>query len=78
METLEQLLRTLPYVLNTGGRAAIITFHSGEERRVREAFKAGVAAGQFASADLEGVRPSREEIYANPRSRSARLFTARR
>jgi 16S rRNA (cytosine1402-N4)-methyltransferase len=77
METLEQLLRTLPYVLNPGGRAAILTFHSGEERRVRDAFKAALDAGQFSSADLEGVKPARDEIYANPRARSARLFVAR-
>jgi 16S rRNA (cytosine1402-N4)-methyltransferase len=76
MENLDHLLRTLPYLLNPGGRAAIITFHSGEERRVREAFKAGVDQGHYASADIEGVRPSKDEIYGNPRARSARLFTA--
>ena len=76
-ENLDQLLRTLPYILNPGGRAAVITFHSGEERRVRESFKAGLDAGLYADADLEGVAPSRDEVYANPRARSARLFTAK-
>lgn len=75
---LEHLLRSLPYLLNEGGRAAIITFHSGEERRVREALSAGAAQGLFRGVDLDGIRPTRDEIYANPRSRSARLFTARK
>ncbi len=75
---LEHLLRSLPWLLNSGGRAAVITFHSGEERRVREAFNAGVQQGLFSSAETAGIRPSREEVHANPRARSARLFTARR
>lgn len=75
---LEHLLRSLPYLLNPGGRAAIITFHSGEERRVREAFSAGLQQSLFSSADTDGVRPTREEVHANPRARSARLFTARK
>jgi 16S rRNA (cytosine1402-N4)-methyltransferase len=77
-ENLEHLLRTLPYVLNPGGRAAIITFHSGEERRVRESFRAGLAAGHYSIANTDGVRPSKQEVFDNPRSRSARLFVARR
>lgn len=75
---LEQLLRALPYVLNPGGRAALITFHSGEERRVQEALKAGLAAGLFSGADTEGRRPASAEVHDNPRARSARLFTALR
>lgn len=73
---LEHLLRTLPYVLNPGGRAAIITFHSGEERRVREGLTQAAQQGLFAAVDADGQRPTREEIHANPRARSARLFTA--
>ena len=77
-ENLESLLRNLPYVLNAGGRAAIITFHSGEERRVREALSAGLASGLYEKGDTEGATPSRDEIYNNPRSRSARLFWVQR
>lgn len=77
-ENLESLLRNLPYVLNEGGRAAIITFHSGEERRVREALSAGIAAGLYEVGDTEGASPTREEIFSNPRARSARLFAFRR
>lgn len=77
-ENLDALLRNLPYVLNEGGRAAIITFHSGEEKRVREALSAGLAGGLYEKGDTEGVTPSRDEIFNNPRARSARLFCVRR
>ena len=77
-ENLEALLRNLPYVLNEGGRAAIITFHSGEELRVREALGAGMAAGLYEQCPTEGVSPTREEIFSNPRARSARLFCVQR
>ncbi|MCC6464843.1 MAG: 16S rRNA (cytosine(1402)-N(4))-methyltransferase RsmH [Planctomycetes bacterium] len=75
---LEQLLRSLPWVLNPGGRAALITFHSGEERRVRDALAAGLAEGLFDQADVNGIRPTAQEVRDNPRARSARLFVARR
>jgi 16S rRNA (cytosine1402-N4)-methyltransferase len=75
-ENLDQLLRTLPYILNPGGRAALITFHSGEERRVREALQHGQTQGHYQPTDTTGQRPTREEIHNNPRARSARLFTA--
>lgn len=75
---LEHLLRTLPYLLNPSGRAALITFHSGEKQRVRDALQAGLKQGLYAEADLEGKRPTGAEVYENPRARSATLFTARR
>ncbi len=75
-ENLDQLLRTLPWLLVPGGRVAILTFHSGEERRVQTAFAAHLAAGLFSSCDVVGTTPGREEIYGNPRARSARLFSA--
>jgi 16S rRNA (cytosine1402-N4)-methyltransferase len=77
-ENLDQLLRTLPWILNPGGRIALITFHSGEERRVREALRQAAEGGKFTEADLTGRRPSATEVRENPRSRSARLFTATR
>jgi 16S rRNA (cytosine1402-N4)-methyltransferase len=77
-ENLDALLRALPYVLNPGGRAAILTFHSGEETRVRRALEAAQAAGLLGHTDLAGLTPSRAEVHDNPRARSARLFTATR
>lgn len=70
---LASLLEALPSCLNPGGRVAILSFHSGEERRVEAAFAAGLASGAYASAAKEATRPSREERNANPRSTSARL-----
>lgn len=75
-EHLAQFLRDLPWLVRPGGRAAILTFHSGEERAVSRAFAAGLAAGAWSAASAEPLRPSREETRRNPRSRSARLWTA--
>ncbi len=77
-EHLAALLRDLPFLLAPGGRAAIIAFHSGEEKRVAEAFAAGLAEGLYAAADIAPLRPSPAEQRDNPRSRSARLFTSHR
>ena len=75
-EALAQLLRDLPWILRPGGRAALITFHSGEERRVEAAFARGRDAGLYASVSDTAVTPSPEEKRRNPRSRSARLLWA--
>jgi len=71
--TLEALLRGLPGALNRGGRAAILTFHSGEDRRVKRAFEAGQAAGVYSAIAREVTRPTAEERRANPRSTPAKL-----
>ncbi len=70
---LESFLRSLPTCLKPGGRVAILTFHSGEDRRVKAAFKKGLAEGTYASISPEIVRASSEERRANPRSTSAKL-----
>jgi 16S rRNA (cytosine1402-N4)-methyltransferase len=70
---LEQLLRILPSVLRPGGRVAIISFHSGEDRRVKAAFRDGLRSGVYEAASSEALRPSHMEREANPRSRSAKL-----
>jgi 16S rRNA (cytosine1402-N4)-methyltransferase len=70
---LETWLRVLPGCLNPGGRAAILTFHSGEDRRVKQAFAAGLQRGQYSEVAQEVVRPSAAERHANPRAASAKL-----
>ena len=74
---LEQLLRVAPYCLRPGGRMGILTFHSGEERRVQYAFEEGLASGLYTTIAAEAVRPTPQEIGANPRSKAARLRWAR-
>jgi 16S rRNA (cytosine1402-N4)-methyltransferase len=57
---------------------AILTFHSGEDRRVKHAFKVGERDGTYAEIAREVLRPGAEEQRANPRSASAKLRWARR
>ncbi len=73
LAVLDQLLRNLPQALKSGGRVAILTFHSGEDKRVCEAFSQGVAQGIYQSWNEEAIRPSSQERYDNPRSKSAKL-----
>jgi 16S rRNA (cytosine1402-N4)-methyltransferase len=78
LANLAQLLRVLPFCLRPGGRAVLISFHSGEDRLVKAAFREGLRAGVYAAAAEEPVRASAEERLANPRARSAKLRWARR
>ena len=75
---LRALLAVLPSCLAPGGRVAILTFHSGEDRIVKKAFQAGAREGTWAGWSREPVRPGTEELRANPRSRPAKLRTALR
>ena len=70
---LDTFLRLLPACVISGGRVAIVTFHSGEDRRVKQAFKEGVRSGTFARVAEEVVRPGADERRANPRSAAAKL-----
>ncbi|HEV8267342.1 MAG TPA: 16S rRNA (cytosine(1402)-N(4))-methyltransferase RsmH, partial [Thermoanaerobaculia bacterium] len=70
---LDALLGVLPSCLSPGARAAFLTFHSGEDRRVKKALAAGLAAGVYARISREVVRASAEEKRANPRSTAAKL-----
>src|SRR5262249_44120268 len=73
LANLEALLRVLPGCLRPGGRAAIISFHSGEDRLVKKAFRAVQHAGLYAEVSSEPMRASWTERAANPRSPSAKL-----
>ncbi len=70
---LDSLLRALPAALKPGGRVALLTFHSGEDRRVKKAFQEGLRSGVYAGIATEVVRAGMEEQRANPRSSSAKL-----
>jgi len=75
---LENFLRNLPTCLKPNGRVAILTFHSGEDRRVKKAFIDGQRDGIYSEISVEIIRASAEEQRANPRSAPAKLRWARR
>lgn len=75
---LDSFLRNLPVCLKPGGRVAILTFHSGEDRRVKKAFEAGLRDGIYADIAREVIRPTPAERHDNPRSGSAKLRWARK
>jgi 16S rRNA (cytosine1402-N4)-methyltransferase len=75
---LDTLLRNMPACLNPGGRVAILTFHSGEDRRVKKSFEAGLRDGSYSEIAPEVIRPTTAERNSNPRSASAKLRWARR
>ena len=70
---LDQFLAALPGCLKPGGRVVIMSFHSGEDRRVKKAFQSGQRDGTYARVAPELIRPSFEEQRANPRSSSTKL-----
>ena len=70
---LDTFLAALPSCLRPGGRVAILTFHSGEDRRVKKAFQDGVRKGLYAAAAPEVIRAGAEERRSNPRSTAAKL-----
>ena len=72
-EVLYDFLDKLPDALRPGGKVAILTFHSGEDRLVKRAFKAGAKAGVYSEVSKDVVRPSAEECARNPRARSTKM-----
>ncbi len=70
---LDTFLRHLPECLKAGGRVAILTFHSGEDRRVKQAFKQGLRDGFYVSVSDEVIIATPDERRANPRSVSAKM-----
>ncbi|MFT4107665.1 MAG: 16S rRNA (cytosine(1402)-N(4))-methyltransferase RsmH [Lacrimispora sp.] len=72
-EVLYSFLEKLPGILAEGGRAAILTFHSGEDRLVKKSFKDLKKAGVYSEISEEVIRPSAEECNRNPRARSTKM-----
>lgn len=72
-EVLYDFLDKLPDALRPGGRVAILTFHSGEDRLVKRAFRAGLRSGVFSDVNKDVIRPSAEECARNPRARSTKM-----
>jgi 16S rRNA (cytosine1402-N4)-methyltransferase len=78
VQNLDALLRVAPACLAPGGRLAVITFHSTEDRAVKQAFRSAEQTGQLAPVTKKPLSPSDTEIAANPRSRSAKLRVAQK
>jgi 16S rRNA (cytosine1402-N4)-methyltransferase len=74
---LDMWLRQLPSCVSPGGRVAVLTFHSGEDRRVKKAFQAGARDGVYSAIAHAALRPGFTECGANPRARAAKLRWAR-
>lgn len=72
-EVLYAFLEKLPSVLAPGGRVAILTFHSGEDRLVKKSFKELKKAGIYSSVCDDVIRPSQEECFRNPRAKSTKM-----
>jgi 16S rRNA (cytosine1402-N4)-methyltransferase len=77
MANLERLLTVLPEVLKPGGIAVIITFHSGEDRRVKYAFRDGQRAGIYSEDGRDPIVADEAEAKRNPRAKAAKLRWAR-
>ena len=72
-EVLYAFLEKLPGVLKPGGQAAILTYHSGEDRLVKQAFRQYQRQGIFSEVCQDVIRPSAQECFQNPRARSTKL-----
>lgn len=72
-EVLYEFLEKLPDALAPGGKAAILTFHSGEDRMVKKSFKELNKAGIYQEISRDVIRPSKEECSRNSRARSTKM-----
>lgn len=72
-EALYAFLEKLPDVLKSGGRTAVLTFHSGEDRMVKKAFRQFYRAGIYREISEDVIRPSAEECFQNPRAHSTKM-----
>lgn len=78
IENLQRLLETAPRALKTGGRFAVISFHSTEDRLVKQAFRSAEESQRMRSVTKKPVVPGDDEMRVNPRSRSSKLRVAER
>ncbi len=72
-EVLDSFLEKLPSILKPGGRVAILTFHSGEDRLVKKSFKWHKQLGDYSEIARDVVRPSKEECIRNSRAHSTKM-----
>lgn len=70
---LDALLQSLPACLAPGGRVVVLTFHSGEDRRVKKAFQAGFRSGVYADVATDVIRSAKAETFSNRRAAAAKL-----
>jgi 16S rRNA (cytosine1402-N4)-methyltransferase len=70
---LDKFLEKLPFALAAGGRVAILSFHSGEDRRVKKSFQRLFREGVYSEVAPDPIRPSAQECNDNPRAKSAKL-----
>jgi len=70
---LDKFLEKLPDALTSGGRVAILSFHSGEDRRIKKSFQRLFREGIYCEVAPDPVRPSAQECFTNLRARSAKL-----
>lgn len=70
---IDAFLRQLPHCLRPGGRVAILSFHSGEDRRVKQHFREGFRGGVYSQIATEIIRPTPAEIGSNPRAAAAKM-----
>jgi 16S rRNA (cytosine1402-N4)-methyltransferase len=75
---LDAFLRNLPSYLKPGGHVAVLTFHSGDDRRLKKSFESNHHNGVYSEIAREIIRPSAEEQRSNLRSAPAKLRWARR
>ena len=78
LDDLRELLGAAPRMLKPGGRVVVISFHSLEDRIVKDALRDGAKAGVYEVLTKKPVTATNEEIYRNPRSRSAKSRAAQR
>lgn len=72
-EVLYEFLDKLPHILSPGGKAAILTFHSGEDRLVKKSLRYFQKEGMYSEVTESCIRPSKEECFRNPRAHSTKL-----